>query len=419
MKIVQSYWSHPNLSNNMDDPNGRYNGGWINRESNLFCWALSALKLRQFYDTVELVTDSNGHNELIRDLNLPYTSVSTELDNLQDINPNLWSMGKLHTYAMQKEHFLHADGDFIIWEPFSKEICNSDVVAQNKEIGYSYYSLIKDQIKDFQQLPASLNDSPVVSINAGIIGGKKFFLFDELYNRAKKFININQSLLPTCNIGLLNIIIEQLSFYEICLSEKVGVSYLFDHMSEDFHECLQLNAVPRFAKYVHAIGHAKKNPLICLQIEHLLEIEFPQFHKKIRDYHFQRMGSSSKNITLPKSTALRRQQILDNRLKWMQLSEEQCLSVRFQLTSSSRISYSREGVPTLSYLCVLENKRKDMLLEGWEEIIARFVEPLSIEELILKFEEYPFKDDQLKEMHKSIINTLTIFMFYYNAISLV
>jgi len=419
MKIVQSFWSYPNLNNHKDDPNGRYNGGWINRENSLFCWALSVLKLRQFYDTVELVTDSNGQAELIRDLNLPYTNVSTELDNLQDVNPNLWSMGKLHTYAMQKEHFIHVDGDFIIWEPFSKDLCNSDVMVQNKEIGYPYYSLIKDQIKGFQHLPASLNDSPIVSINAGVIGGKKYLLFDKLYNRAKEFIKVNQNLFHTCNIGLLNIIIEQLSFYEICLSEEVNVSYLFDHMSDDFHECLQLNAIPRFAKYVHAIGHAKKNPLICLQIEHLLQIEFPQLHKRISDYIFHIRGETFKEFSLPKSNLKQRQQILENRLKWMGLSEEQCLSVRFQLTASSKISLSKEGVLTLSYLCVLENKRKFLLLEGWEEIVARFVEPLSIEELICKFDEYPFKDDQLKEMHKCIINTLTTFMFYYNAISLV
>lgn len=70
-------------------------------------------------------------------------------------------------------------------------------------------------------------------------------------------------------------------------------------------------------------------------------------------------------------------------------------------------------------MCVFENKRKYLLLEGWTEIIARFSEPLSIEELICQFEEYPFKDNELKEIHKNIVNTLTIFMFYYNAISLV
>jgi len=35
MKIVQSFWSYPNLNNHKDDPNGRYNGGWINRENSL------------------------------------------------------------------------------------------------------------------------------------------------------------------------------------------------------------------------------------------------------------------------------------------------------------------------------------------------------------------------------------------------
>jgi hypothetical protein len=418
MKIIQSYWSYPNRINEINDPNGRHNGGWIQRESSLFCWALSVLKLRQFYDTVELVTDSDGWAELIRDVNLPYTNVSTELDKLQDVHPNLWSMGKLYTYSIQKEHFIHVDGDFIIWKEFPKEICNSDAVAQNREIGYPYYYLIKDQIKDFHLLPPSLNNSPIISINAGIIGGKKVFLFDKLYQKASDFIRVNKGLFHTCNVGLLNIIIEQLSFHEICSDEKINISYLFNHMSDDFHECLQFNAVPRFAKYVHTIGSAKRDPLICLQIEHLLQIEFPQFHKKIKDYFLQLKGSSVTNSNLPKSVQSRRQQIFDNRLKWMGLGEGQYLSVRFQLSPTCRVSYNKEGILTLSYLCVFENKRKYLLLEGWTEIIARFSEPLSIEELICQFEEYPFKDSELKEIHKSIVNTLTIFMFYYNAISL-
>ena len=228
MKIIQSYWSHPNRINEINDPNGRHNGGWIQRESSLFCWALSVLKLRQFYDTVELVTDSDGWAELIRDINLPYTNVSTELDWLQDVHPNLWSMGKLFAYSIQKEHFIHVDGDFIIWKEFPKEICNSDAVAQNREVGYPYYYLIKDQIKDFHLLPPSLNNSPIISINAGIIGGKKIFLFDKLYQKASDFIRVNKGLFHTCNVGLLNIIVEQLLFHEICSHEKMNAPKLLN-----------------------------------------------------------------------------------------------------------------------------------------------------------------------------------------------
>lgn len=40
-------------------------------------WALSCLQLKQSYDKVELVTDSEGAELLINKLHLPYTSCKT------------------------------------------------------------------------------------------------------------------------------------------------------------------------------------------------------------------------------------------------------------------------------------------------------------------------------------------------------
>lgn len=101
-------------------------------------WALSCLQLKQFYDEIELITDSEGADLLINKLHLPYTSYLTTLDKLNDENPAIWTLGKIAAYEMQQEPFIHVDGDIYIWKPFPKRIENAGIVAQNIEKNYTF-----------------------------------------------------------------------------------------------------------------------------------------------------------------------------------------------------------------------------------------------------------------------------------------
>ncbi len=56
----------------------------------------------------------------------------------------------------------------------------------------------------------------------------KRFLFDKLYQKASDFIRVNKGLFHTCNVGLLNIIVEQLLFHEICSDEKMNAPKLLN-----------------------------------------------------------------------------------------------------------------------------------------------------------------------------------------------
>ena len=64
-KIVQSYWSKAYKNSP--------NSGWAFRETHYMSWALSCLQLKQFYDEIELITDSEGADLLINKLHLPYS----------------------------------------------------------------------------------------------------------------------------------------------------------------------------------------------------------------------------------------------------------------------------------------------------------------------------------------------------------
>ena len=139
-RIVQSYWSKAY----QNTPNS----GWAFRESHYMSWALSCLQLKQFYDEIELVTDSEGADLLINKLHLPYTSCLTILDKLKNENPAIWALGKIAAYEVQQEPFIHVDGDIYIWKPFPKRIEEAGIVAQNIEKNYSMGINLLDEMRD-------------------------------------------------------------------------------------------------------------------------------------------------------------------------------------------------------------------------------------------------------------------------------
>lgn len=105
MKIIQSLWSKPSL----------ITGGWSEKTFYYMSWALSCLKLKEFYNSVELFTDKKGKEFLIDRLQLPYDKVNIVLDDLNEFNSRLWALGKIYTYSIQHEPFIHVDGDVYIY----------------------------------------------------------------------------------------------------------------------------------------------------------------------------------------------------------------------------------------------------------------------------------------------------------------
>ena len=129
-RIVQSYWSKAY----QNTPNS----GWAFRESHYMSWALSCLQLKQFYDEIELVTDSEGADLLINKLHLPYTSCLTILDKLKNENPAIWALGKIAAYEVQQEPFIHVDGDIYIWKPFPKRIEEAGILDEMRDKNFTF-----------------------------------------------------------------------------------------------------------------------------------------------------------------------------------------------------------------------------------------------------------------------------------------
>jgi hypothetical protein len=197
-KIVQSYWSKAYKNSP--------NSGWEFKGTHYMSWALSCLQLKQFYDEVELVTDSEGAELLINKLHLPYTSCKTILDKLYNENPALWALGKIAAYEEQQDPFIHVDGDIYIWNHFPRRIEESGIVAQNIERNYPFGIKLLEEMKEKHfsfPLQPSLGD--MCETNMGIIGGNDLYFFKDYCSLVYKFLDLNRDKLDALSGGVCSV----------------------------------------------------------------------------------------------------------------------------------------------------------------------------------------------------------------------
>ncbi|MBS1735735.1 MAG: hypothetical protein JSS98_03930, partial [Bacteroidetes bacterium] len=205
MNIIQTLWSR----NSPDFISEKC--GWLSPEYNLMSWALSCLQLKKFYPSVILYADKVSANLLCDILHLPYTKVICNLDKMNDYDPQLWALPKIHTYSIQKDPFLHVDGDVFIWKAFDEDLINKGLIAQNKESATGYYEnimlLLEAELKYFPQeiLDERNKQSLIFAYNAGIFGGSDIQFFRKYTQKAFDFVNLNFSRLDKINLVDFNI----------------------------------------------------------------------------------------------------------------------------------------------------------------------------------------------------------------------
>lgn len=287
MKIVQSFWSKPSFKSTDLNNSDRGSGGWPHRKYFYMSWALSCLQFRQYYDNVELVTDVRGYDLLIDKLQLPYTATKIVLDDLNHYDQDLWAIGKIYTYNLQEEPFLHADCDTFIWRKLPEHLENAELVAQNFECGFNHYENILEQIMhEFHSIPEVLSHSKakhnnVLAVNAGILGGKDLNFFKKYAAAAMSFINGNYDSLGKINIGLFNIIFEQFLFHAMAERNGIKIEYLLKNVNPTYEGLAQFIDAPTKLSFIHALSTFKKSPMICDSMEFWLHTKYPEYYYRI------------------------------------------------------------------------------------------------------------------------------------------
>ncbi|MGN6601366.1 MAG: DUF6734 family protein [Ginsengibacter sp.] len=287
MKIVQSLWTKPLFKKDNLHKLDRSDGGWQNRSYNYMSWALSCLQLKKIYGKVELVTDAVGYDLLINKLKLPYTSISVALDQLNDYHHDLWALGKIYTYLLQEEPFLHVDGDIYIWEKFSSEIESAALVAQNPEKGFGYYKELYEKIRSsFCFIPdAILTDrerhAEFTGVCAGILGGNDIGFIKSYAHAAFEFVNRNVTKMTNINIGLFNVVFEQYLFTCMAYDRGIEIKYYTFGINDKFDGMADFTAVPGKVKYIHPVGIYKRRRETGEHLAHRLRMEHPEFYFSI------------------------------------------------------------------------------------------------------------------------------------------
>ncbi|MEN5197002.1 DUF6734 family protein [Sphingobacterium faecium] len=294
MRIIQSLWTKPILNYSIQSEHGRFSGGWLETRYNLMSWSLSCLQLLKFYDEVELYTDRLGKHLLIDILQLPYSKVHLVFDSFDEFNTDLWALGKVFVYGLQKSPFIHVDGDVYIGERFPSRIEKASLVAQNVEKGYSlWYPPLMDNLKKqgviFPDIILDVieREGEINAYNAGIIGGNDTDFY-RCYSKASlEFVMSNICNIDKTDIGGFNTIYEQNLFYSLAVSKKMPVNSLFEtenkeELDDNVRSFTSFHQFPHISKYIHLYGvECKRNEKYCDELSVKLRTLYPEFHSKI------------------------------------------------------------------------------------------------------------------------------------------
>lgn len=282
MKIVQSFWS-----GNQTEFTNSY--GWFTYKYNWMSWILSCHQLVKYHKEVELYTDQFGYEILIKKLQLPYTKVHVFLDELNHYHKDLWAIAKIKTFQLQKDSFLHVDGDVFVWESLTEKFKDSNLVTQNLEITTNYYrdgwkiihsklSFLPEEMNNFH------NNKSNLACNMGIIGGNNLEFFKEFTQKSIEFVDKNIYDFDGLKLDVLNfnVFFEQVLFYELASEKKEKIDFLFTEIPNDnnYRGFGDFDKVPN-KTYLHLLGVYKRNPTVCKAMEVYVMKYYPESYSKL------------------------------------------------------------------------------------------------------------------------------------------
>lgn len=289
MRIVQSFWTKPTFGQQSEGNDSRSLGGWRDYRYYYMSWALSCLRLKQFYDKVEIYTDELGAEILVDTMKLPYTGVSTHLEKIAQYGEFLWTLGKIAAYRAQTEPFIHIDGDIFLWKDLGARIHNAPLASQHLEDNQTYYRPVVDKVLEHFTLPAWLREElesadEILVSNTGIVGGHNLELIQEYTTLVFQLIDDNRDKLDLVNQGAFSVLCEQYLIYILSLKRKVPTTFLLEgKLDYRAHpNMVKVHKTPVQNQFIHPLSFYKRNPETEHFVEMSLRKEFPKMYYHIR-----------------------------------------------------------------------------------------------------------------------------------------
>lgn len=263
--------------------------GWARPEFHMMSWALSCLQLEKIYGNICLYANEQGAKLLIEELQLPYSRVEIFPKKYKLQHTQLWALPKLWTYSLQNEAFIHIDGDVYLFDKLPDQMLTADICGQNIEVATDYYLEMQEAIqRNFQYIPPIVlkdfnSPNPIHAINAGILGGNDIALFKEYTTEAFKYINNNISCFNKINVDHFNVFFEQHLLYILSKKKNASMSFIYDDIINDrgYSYVGNIFEAPKIRKYIHLLGHFKRDKFTCIQMANKLRELYPLYYNRI------------------------------------------------------------------------------------------------------------------------------------------
>jgi len=286
MKSIWSFWSKPFKE--------KKSTAWASQKYHLFSWVLSVETAKRHFPQTVLFTDDEGARILVDTIGLEFDSVFTELNTLHRYDPEWWAVGKIFTYLLQTEPFVHIDSDVFLWKPLPERMERAPLLAQNPEsfepFSSWYYPQKFDLLERLQGwIPQEIEWYKSLvrgqrAVCCGVFGGNRL---DFIGHYAQQALDI---LLHPANqpvwtlLGGDNILIEQYVL-SACIEYHKGrasspfsdirVEFLFDSAEAAFNPASSTQA-----GYTHLIGGAKNNKYSLDRLERRVQKDYPQYYER-------------------------------------------------------------------------------------------------------------------------------------------
>jgi len=261
-----------------------------------------SLKLaRRHFDQTMLVTDSPGKALLVDRLGLEFDRVSTELDNLRNVDRGWWALGKLVAYSLQDRPFVHLDTDVFLWKPLPPSLLSAPVFAQCPERhsldgGWCQPSHIQRVFERYSlsvpvewEWATSRDSNCFREENCGILGGNRIDFIRHYAQTAIRMVTDPIHAAPWEELphkDALNMLIEQF-WLAACLdyhrfhpqSPYRGV--IIRYMFPSFEQAFNPQAAAQ-AGFTHLLGDTKAHPGVSERLERRIAELDPTFHRHCR-----------------------------------------------------------------------------------------------------------------------------------------
>jgi hypothetical protein len=291
MKAVWSFWTKPFRSHRQSV--------WASERHHLLSWVLSVETTRMHYPETFLYTDCAGARLLVDGLGLEFAHVSTELNALEGHDPGWWALGKVYTYRLQTEPFIHLDNDVFLWKPLPQRIESAPVFAQNPEyfvVGASFYQpekveLVLKRLTDGwlpeEWLWYRASGRAQKGECCGVFGGRRMDFIHHYADVALRLIGhpANQRgwRLLDAKIGH-NILFEQY-LLSACIEyhrSKPGSPYRdidIQHLFKSVDDAFNPGNAARVG-FTHLIAGAKRNTILAGRLEKRVQRDYPEHYER-------------------------------------------------------------------------------------------------------------------------------------------